>query len=108
MGNATTICSDKTGTLTKNKMTVVRVYTAEQDFKAPIEVRALAASHIEALALGFSINSDPNSTFKYNASGMLEQMGNKVRQSSRCCLLTRQLNRFLFGVLDGVCVFAVH
>jgi len=28
MGNATTICSDKTGTLTTNRMTVVRAYVA--------------------------------------------------------------------------------
>lgn len=32
MGNATTICSDKTGTLTKNKMTVVRAWIAGQHF----------------------------------------------------------------------------
>jgi len=28
MGNATTICCDKTGTLTTNKMTVVQSYVA--------------------------------------------------------------------------------
>jgi len=28
MGNATTICSDKTGTLTTNQMTVVQAYVA--------------------------------------------------------------------------------
>jgi len=28
MGNATTICSDKTGTLTTNRMTVVRAFVA--------------------------------------------------------------------------------
>ena len=31
MGNANAICSDKTGTLTKNEMTVVNVWTASKE-----------------------------------------------------------------------------
>lgn len=34
MGSATTICTDKTGTLTENRMTVVRVALAGNEFKA--------------------------------------------------------------------------
>lgn len=33
MGNATTICSDKTGTLTTNRMTVVEVFIADKHWK---------------------------------------------------------------------------
>ena len=33
MGNATTICSDKTGTLTTNRMTVVQAYVAGKHWK---------------------------------------------------------------------------
>ena len=33
MGNATTICSDKTGTLTTNRMTVVRSYIAHKPYR---------------------------------------------------------------------------
>jgi len=32
MGNATTICCDKTGTLTTNKMTVVQSYVAGKTY----------------------------------------------------------------------------
>lgn len=33
MGNATAICSDKTGTLTTNRMTVVQIYILDQHFR---------------------------------------------------------------------------
>jgi len=47
MGNATAICSDKTGTLTTNRMTVVQSYVA-----------GLALALAVALALALSSNNN--------------------------------------------------
>ncbi len=38
VGNATTICSDKTGTLTTNRMTVVQAFICDQHFKVGLNV----------------------------------------------------------------------
>lgn len=41
MGNATAICSDKTGTLTMNRMTVVQAYINEKHYKKVPEPEAI-------------------------------------------------------------------
>jgi len=62
MGNATAICSDKTGTLTTNRMTVVEVYVGEKHWKKvedPIKVKEISIPDKtrEIILEGISINS---------------------------------------------------
>jgi P-type E1-E2 ATPase len=80
MGNATTICSDKTGTLTKNRMTVVRAYAGKTDFQQAKEVKSLPASVVDNIALGTAVNSQYKSLYTIDAATNLpNQQGNKVR-----------------------------
>lgn len=62
MGNATAICSDKTGTLTTNRMTVVQVYVSEKHWKNvenPVKAKEIAVPEKtrEVILEGISINS---------------------------------------------------
>ena len=57
MGNATAICSDKTGTLTMNRMTVVQAYVGDTHYKAVPEPDAIMPDTLEVLVNSISINS---------------------------------------------------
>jgi Ca2+ transporting ATPase len=62
MGNATTICSDKTGTITTNRMTVVEVYIADKHWKninnrTRVKEMLLSDKIKEVLFEGISVNS---------------------------------------------------
>lgn len=57
MGNATAICSDKTGTLTMNRMTVVQAYIGDTHYKTVPEPEAIKPETLEMLVNSISINS---------------------------------------------------
>lgn len=57
MGNATAICSDKTGTLTMNRMTVVQAYIGDTHYKTVPEPDAIKPETLEMMVNSISINS---------------------------------------------------
>ncbi len=56
MGNATAICSDKTGTLTMNRMTVVQTYIAGRYYKKVPEPDLIPAKILDLLIVGIGVN----------------------------------------------------
>lgn len=57
MGNATAICSDKTGTLTMNRMTVVQAYIGDTHYHQIPSPDALVPKVLDLIVNGISINS---------------------------------------------------
>lgn len=79
MGGADNICSDKTGTLTKNRMTVTRMFVQERTVDK-ITKGFLNERIGELFSVGVCLNSSANPIFTVSANGTLEidQIGNKT------------------------------
>ena len=89
MGNATTICSDKTGTLTTNRMTVVQAYVAGKHWKpdrASLPKKEDLPGNVTRLVTdGISINSSYSTDVEppKTPQELVTQIGNKTE----CALL---------------------
>uniref|UniRef100_A0A2H1W8X0 Calcium-transporting ATPase n=1 Tax=Spodoptera frugiperda TaxID=7108 RepID=A0A2H1W8X0_SPOFR len=85
MGNATAICSDKTGTLTTNRMTVVQSYICEKLCKVTPNFRDIPQEVAETMVEGISVNAAFTSRImpSQDPTGPPMQVGNKTE----CALL---------------------
>ncbi|XP_052745276.1 plasma membrane calcium-transporting ATPase 2 isoform X4 [Bicyclus anynana] len=85
MGNATAICSDKTGTLTTNRMTVVQSYICEKLCKVTPNYRDIPHEVAETMIEGISVNSAFTSRImpSQDPTAPPMQVGNKTE----CALL---------------------
>ncbi|XP_043859799.1 plasma membrane calcium-transporting ATPase 4 [Dromiciops gliroides] len=80
MGNATAICSDKTGTLTLNRMTVVQAFIGNIHFKEIPSPDAIAPNTLDLIVNGISLNSAYTSKIlpPEKEGGLPRQVGNKT------------------------------
>ena len=82
MGNATTICSDKTGTLTTNRMTVVQAYVDGKHWKPDRaslpKLKDLSPKVGQLITQGISVNSSYSTDIEvYGDASVYRQ---KIRQ----------------------------
>ncbi|KAJ4748347.1 Calcium-transporting ATPase [Rhynchospora pubera] len=80
MGSATTICSDKTGTLTLNQMTVVEAYVGEKNVAVASNADSLSRTVNSLLVEGIAQNST-GSVYEPEDGGAIEITGSPTEKA---------------------------
>ncbi|KAM8892657.1 plasma membrane calcium-transporting ATPase 1-like isoform 2-T5 [Spinachia spinachia] len=85
MGNATAICSDKTGTLTMNRMTVVQAHVSGRVYRNLAELSKVSGPSMDLLIQGIGVNCAYTTKIMpaEKDGGLPRQVGNKTE----CALL---------------------
>ncbi|XP_031563488.1 plasma membrane calcium-transporting ATPase 4-like isoform X2 [Actinia tenebrosa] len=87
MGNATAICSDKTGTLTTNRMTVVQIFVADTHYKSIPKGSELPTEVVEILCKGIALNSSYATNIMPPGPESRETLPTQIGNKTECALL---------------------
>lgn len=91
MGNATSICSDKTGTLTTNRMTVVQSYICEKLCKVTPKFSDIPSHVGNVIVQGISVNSAYTSRIMVSSSFESSRLSDSVQLKSKSFSLVMHL-----------------